>query len=491
MRAGIRTLQLGRRHMSLTVQTINPAVVGAQYAVRGELVLRAAEIKKQIAAAPDSLPIKKVLECNIVNPQAVGQQPLSFGRQVQSLLAWPALMDMPAASEMFAPDAVARAQEYLAAETKVGAYTESQGLSIVRQQVAEFITSRDGVPAVKENVFLTDGASKGVEFLLKLVLRGPDDGVMVPIPQYPLYSAALALAKAHLLPYELDEDAGWSLPVSQLEASLADARANGVSCRGLVVINPGNPTGNCLPLENMQQIVRFCKKESLVLMADEVYQENIYQGTAPFHSFKKVAANLGAEAEGLELVSFHSVSKGFLGECGMRGGYFELHGFNPEVQAQLLKLVSIGLCSNVMGQIAVGLMVRPPQPGEASHALYSSERETIMSSLKRRATKLVAALNALEGVSCNAPQGSMYAFPKVTLPAKAQAAAAEAGKAADTFYALALLEATGIVVVPGSGFRQKKDTWHFRTTFLPPEGDMDTVIAQMATFHAGFMAKYS
>ena len=169
----MRTLQLGRRHMSLTVQTINPAVVGAQYAVRGELVLRAAEIKKQIAGGtlPSSSPIKKVLECNIGNPQAVGQQPLSFGRQVQSLLAWPALMDMSGASKMFAPDAVARAQEYLAAETKVGAYTESQGLSIVRQQVADFITARDGVPAVKENVFLTDGASKGVEFLLKLVLR--------------------------------------------------------------------------------------------------------------------------------------------------------------------------------------------------------------------------------------------------------------------------------------------------------------------------------
>ena len=73
--------------------------------------------------------------------------------------------------------------------------------------------------------------------MLKLVLRGPDDGVMVPIPQYPLYSAALALAKAHLLPYELDEDAGWSLPIAQLEASLADARKNGVACRGLVV-NP-------------------------------------------------------------------------------------------------------------------------------------------------------------------------------------------------------------------------------------------------------------
>jgi len=237
--------------------------------------------------------------------------------------------------------------------------------------------------------------------------------------------------------------------------------------------------------------VRFCSKEGLVLMADEVYQENIYQGAAPFHSFKKVASELGGDAAGLELVSFHSTSKGFLGECGMRGGYFELHGFDAEVQAQLLKLVSIGLCSNVMGQIAVGLMVKPPQPGEASHAKYVEERDAIMSSLKRRATKLVAGLNALEGVTCNEAQGAMYAFPSITIPPKAQAAAEAVGKPPDTFYALALLEATGIVVVPGSGFRQKKDTWHFRTTFLPPEGDMDSVITQMATFHAGFMSQYA
>jgi len=329
-----------------------------------------------------------------------------------------------------------------------------------------------------------------VEFLLKILLRGPDDGVLVPIPQYPLYSAALALMQAQLLPYELDEDAGWSLPLPELEKSLAEARAAGVSPRSLVVINPGNPTGNCLPLENMQQIVRFCVKEGLVLMADEVYQENIYQGAAPFHSFKKVASGLGAEAKALQLVSFHSVSKGFLGECGMRGGYFELLGFDAEVQAQLLKLVSIGLCSNVMGQVAVGLMVKPPQPGEASHPKYVSERDTIMESLKRRATKLVAGLNALEGVTCNEAQGAMYAFPSITLPPKAQAAAEAQGKAPDTYYALALLETTGIVVVPGSGFRQKKDTWHFRTTFLPPETDMDSVIAQMGTFHADFMATH-
>jgi alanine transaminase len=161
------------------------------------------------------------------------------------------------------------------------------------------------------------------------------------------------------------------------------------------------------------------------------------------------------------------------------------------VVQQLLKLVSIGLCSNTLGQIATGLMVQPPALGEPSYARYSAEKEAILTSMRRRAHKLVDGLNAMEGVTCNAAEGAMYAFPSITLPPKAIAAAEAAGKVPDTFYALALLEATGIVVVPGSGFGQKQGTWHFRTTFLPPEKDMEGVITRMGEFHKGFMAKYS
>jgi alanine transaminase len=100
-------------------------------------------------------------------------------------------------------------------------------------------------------------------------------------------------------------------------------------------------------------------------------------------------------------------------------------------------------------------------------------------------------LNKLEGVQCNNADGAMYVFPKVTLPPKAIDAARDAGKAPDAFYALALLEAAGIVVVPGSGFGQKKGTHHFRTTFLPPEEDMDAVIERMTQFHKEFLAKYA
>jgi len=101
----------------------------------------------------------------------------------------------------------------------------------------------------------------------------------------------------------------------------------------------------------MQEIVRFCEAEGLVLLADEVYQENIWQKREPWYSFKKVSRDLGAS---LQLCSFHSCSKGFLGECGRRGGFVEFDGFDPLVIDQLYKLSSISLCSNVEGQIMTG-----------------------------------------------------------------------------------------------------------------------------------------
>lgn len=198
----------------LSVDTINQAVVTAQYAVRGELVLRASRLKEELKQNPASVPFDKMVECNIGNPQALRQQPLSFNRQVLALMVLPTLLDQPDVLAAFAPDVVMRAREYLASiPSGVGAYSESQGFGLVRQQVADFISARDGLPAVKENIFLTDGASKGVEFLLKLLLRDSNDGVLVPIPQYPLYSATLALQGAQMLGYELQEDCGWAMPV--------------------------------------------------------------------------------------------------------------------------------------------------------------------------------------------------------------------------------------------------------------------------------------
>jgi alanine transaminase len=195
--------------------------------------------------------------------------------------------------------------------------------------------------------------------------------------------------------------------------------------------------------------------------------------------------------EGLQLISFHSVSKGFLGECGLRGGYFEINGVPEDVSEQIIKLASISLCSNTVGQVAVGLMVQPPKQGEPSFEQYLSEKTAILDSLKRRAVKLVDCLNQLDGVECTESEGALYAFPTVNLPAGALAAAAKEGVAPDAFYCSALLESTGIVTVPGSGFKQVEGTNHFRITILPPEEELDTVFSNIGTFHSEFMKQYA
>lgn len=176
---------------------------------------------------------------------------------------------------------------------------------------------RDGHPSDASKIYITAGASVGVSNLLQALVSSPLDGVLIPIPQYPLYTAALALNAARPVPYYLDESAEWGLDIEDLRKNVEKARHDGTVLKGMVVINPGNPTGNCLTLENMQDIIKLCYEERLVLMADEVYQDNIYHPGKPFVSFKKALRDMPSEyADNVELVSFHSISKGQTGECG-------------------------------------------------------------------------------------------------------------------------------------------------------------------------------
>jgi len=114
-----------------------------------------------------------------------------------------------------------------------------------------------------------------------------------------------------------------------------------------------------------------------------------------------------------------------------------------------------------------------------------------MDSLKRRAVRLSQQLNELDGVSCNAIDGAMYAFPTITLPRNAVAAAKSQGIEADELYCLELLEETGIIIVPGSGFKQVEGTFHFRTTILPDEEKIEQVITKLKEFHSSFLKKYT
>lgn len=488
---------MSRRFSSLVLRrslfseaSINPNVLTAQYAVRGALVQRAEVLDQKLKSAPKSVPFDEIIYCNIGNPQQLQQPPLTFLRQVLSLVEYPELLKSPAATAAFASDAVARAQEIIRGTApSAGAYTHSKGLAFVREHVAQFIAERDGGHAANaEHIFLSDGASPAVKVGLTMLLRGKSDGILLPIPQYPLYSATIALLGGTQVPYYLDEANQWGLSVRELEQQWAAAKNKGVDVRALVVINPGNPTGQVMSYDNVAEVVQWAAKRDVLLLADEVYQANVYESGKQFHSFKKVLRDLKSP---LQCFSFHSVSKGVMGECGKRGGYMEAVNVDDAVVEQIYKLNSINLCPNVPGQLTVDIMVKPPRKGDASYARHTAEMREIFDSLKRRAERLAAMLNSLEGVTCNPAQGAMYAFPQVRLSAKAIAAAKSAKVAPDAYYCFQLLEATGICVVPGSGFGQRDGTHHFRTTFLPREDKVDKVARLMTAFHSEFMKKHA
>jgi alanine transaminase len=250
------------------------------------------------------------------------------------------------------------------------------------------------------------GASSGVNTLLHIICASPNTGVLVPIPQYPLYTASLSILNAKCVPYYLDESRNWGTDLTTIKEAYKKAIDEGTDVRAIVIINPGNPTGGSLPEEDIKAIIEFAAQEKLVVMADEVYQTNVFVGK--FHSFKGVLGNLQKSHPGkfdhVELASLHSTSKGMVGECGHRGGYFEICGFDPQVQEQIYKFVSITLCAPVIGQCLVEMMVNPPKEGEPSYELYKQEYDEIFQGLRKRASALYEAFKEMEGVECQDPQ---------------------------------------------------------------------------------------
>ncbi|KAG5522084.1 hypothetical protein RHGRI_034328 [Rhododendron griersonianum] len=492
---------------ALDYESLNENVKKVQYAVRGELYLRASELEKEG---------KKIIFTNVGNPHALGQKPLSFPRQVVALCQAPFLLDDPNVGLIFPADAIAKAKHYLSLTSGgLGAYSDSRGLPGVRKEVAEFIGRRDGYPSDPELIFLTDGASKGVMQILNTIIRGEGDGILVPVPQYPLYSATISLFGGSLVPYYLEETANWGLDINNLRESVAHARSKGITVsiahafclnnkitnldifwnseavRAMVIINPGNPTGQCLSVANLREILRFCYQENLVLLGDEVYQQNIYQDERPFISARKVMYDMGPPLSNeLELVSFHTVSKGYWGECGQRGGYFEMTNIPPKTVDEIYKVASISLSPTVPGQIFVGLMVNPLKPGDISYDQFIRESKGILESLRKRARIMTDGFNSCRNVVCNFTEGAMYSFPQIRLPPKAIEAARRLGKVPDVFYCLKLLEATGISTVPGSGFGQKEGVFHLRTTILPAEEEMPAIMASFKKFNDEFMEQY-
>lgn len=200
-------------------------------------------------------------------------------------------------------------------------------------------------------------------------------------------------------------------------------------------------------------------------------------------------------SDNIELLSLNSISKGLIGECGLRGGYMETHNLDSFVSDQLYKLKSIELCSNTVGQVTTLLMIDPPVKGiESAETVerFQKEESEIFQGLKDRAELLNKTFNEMKNTTCAKIQGAMYAFPRIHLSQKAIQAAKDKNLEPDFLYCYEMLEQTGIMTVPGSGFGQKEDEYHFRiTNLVTPTSEMKKTLDRLLEFNEGFHKKYN
>jgi aspartate/methionine/tyrosine aminotransferase len=325
-------------------------------------------------------------------------------------------------------------------------YTPSPGILEAREAVAADFTAH-GVPTSPDRVLLTSGTSEGIELTLG-ALADAGDEVLVPTPTYPLYTAVLAKIGARVVYYRTDPARGW-LPDLDHVASLIGPRT-----RALVSIDPNNPTGAIYPDDTRRALIGLAEHHGIPLLADEVYGDLGYDGPVP---------PMAALAPDAPVISYSSLSKAYLAP-GWRAGWLAV-GQTPrldEVLAAIKKLADGRLCSPGPMQYAITAALT----GDRSH------QDATRAALRERAALTTARLDAIPGMSCVAPRAAFYAMPRVTLPP---------GKT-DQDYVLALLRATGILVVYGSGFGTAPEDGYFRVVFLAPPAELATIYDDIAGF---------
>lgn len=385
--------------MSLPPLKTRERLSEVRYEIRGELARRARELEAQG---------RKQIKLNIGNPGAFGFR---------------------------APEHLQRAIAERIADTDP--YTHQQGLPMAREAIAAFHKQRGTPNASPERVFVGNGVSELIDLSLRALLN-PGDEVLLPSPDYPLWSAATILNDGRPVYYRCQPENGFLPDPDEIE-QLVSSRT-----RAIVLINPNNPTGAAYPRELIERIVAIAARHKLLLMCDEIYDSILYDG-AQFTPVAPIAGDLPC-------LSFGGLSKVHRA-CGWRVGWAVLSGdpvASGDFHHAMDLLGALRLCANVPGQFAIEAALH----GEDTIAplcapggrLYEARRAVIDSVQASKHLELVA------------PAGALYAFPAVT------------GAAAQGFddhrFALELLETEDVLVVPGSSFNVPYRN-HFRVTLLP------------------------
>jgi len=305
---------------------------------------------------------------------------------------------------------------------------------------------RKGITSVRD-VFVTSGVSETVDICLSALLN-PGDNLLTPCPDYPLYSAVLAKSGIELNTYALNEDDGWQPDLIDVHKKI------GPRTRGIVLINPNNPTGAVCSRRMLEAIAELARRNNLVIFADEIYDKLVLDDDTQI--------SMASVAPDVPIVTFGGLSKNYLAP-GWRIGWGIVSGdaaaVKPYVEG-IGRLLRSRLCANHPEQYAIKAALEGPQ----------DHLPEVTKKLRSRRDLTMKWASSTPRVSCVSPKGAFYAFPRLDIPE------------GDDVFVKELLVQKHVLVVHGSGFGQKQGTKHFRIVFLPDEQTLTTAYAGIAEF---------
>jgi len=340
-------------------------------------------------------------------------------------------------------------------------YSDSKGIFAARKAVMHY-TQQQGIQGVTlDDIWLGNGASELIAMATNGLLDDGDE-LLLPSPDYPLWTAATSLSGGTPVHYRCDESNGWMPDLDDVRSKITPRT------KGIVVINPNNPTGALYSDELLRALVDLARENGLVILADEVYDKVLYEGVR--HTA------IGSLSTDVLTLTFNSLSKSYR-SCGYRAGWMVVSGDKraaADYIEGLTMLSNMRLCANVPGQYAI----------QTALGGYQSINELIAPAgrLRRQRDLAYELITAIPGVTCVKPQAALYMFPR--LDPKLYPIAD------DRQFFLELLQQTRVMLVQGSGFNYP-DNQHFRIVFLPHEEDLREAIGRIAKFLDNYRKRHS
>ena len=384
------------------------------YDIRGPVMARAKQMEDEG---------QRIIKLNIGNPAP-------FGFEAPAEIVQDVILNLPNAS----------------------GYTDSKGLFSARKAIMHYTQSKGILGVQIDDIIIGNGASELIVMSMQGLLN-PDDEVLVPAPDYPLWTAAVTLAGGTPRHYACDESQNWMPDLDDIRAKITQ------HTRAIVIINPNNPTGALYTQELLMGVLAIAREHQLIVFADEIYDKVLYDGC--------VHVSIAALAEDVLCVTLNGLSKNYRA-CGYRSGWMVISGDKRHALDYiegLNMLASMRLCSNVPGQYAI----------QTALGGYQSILDLVAPEgrLTRQRDLAWSLLTAIPGVTCVKPQAALYMFPRLDpdmYPIKD-----------DQKFILDMLEEERVLLVQGTGFNWPRPD-HFRVVILPYEDELREAMARIARF---------